>query len=101
MNLLSIAYFLCNLYWFLVELTWTSTIRHSTIWILVFFVLLMITPILILITYLMVVVKVGIIFLLATLKCLRFLNRIPRLILGMFWTSYMMLLWLKGFLSRR
>ncbi|DBA37037.1 TPA_asm: P overlapped [Hedera alphacytorhabdovirus 1] len=58
MNFLSTLHFVISLYWYFVQLLWTTTIAHSTIWTQVCFGLLTATPVLILMIYMMTTLKI-------------------------------------------
>ncbi|UKT67856.1 hypothetical protein [Strawberry virus 2] len=90
MNVFSVIHLVLNLYWYIIELTWNTTIAHSTTWTQVCFVLLTLTPVLIMITYLMMMLKVISTSLRALLRHLLMLSKVLLWTLKMLWNCLMM-----------
>nr|DBA37202.1 TPA_asm: P overlapped [Tolmeia alphacytorhabdovirus 1] len=94
------VYFFVNLYYYFIELIWTTTITNSPMWTQVCFALLTITPILMTVLYMITLVRILIIFLRALMRYLHFLRNVLLWIRGMCWTCCKMLQTLKEYLSR-
>ncbi|DBA37030.1 TPA_asm: P overlapped [Geum alphacytorhabdovirus 1] len=97
MNFLSTIHLIINLYCYFVQLLWTTTIAHSTIWTQVCFVLLTATPVLISMIYMMNTLKIMFISLQMLMKLLVKLLQNLVSTLKMLWSFLKMLLRFRGF----